>query len=161
MIVVKPNDADYIASNPTQLATTTISLVAEIKRLAADSKTGKVTIVAHSNGGLVAKEVMLAAGVLVILLSTWWAVAQPPAGFIEKADSKVVRPSWTASQIRSFLPARGRFTFPAPYNTEGIRLTNATDCGGGDCVQSFGLRDGRNINNHRGRDTTARVLVVP
>jgi len=54
--------ADHIASNPTQLATTTIMLLGEIKRLAAGSKTGKITIIAHSNGGLVAKEAMLALG---------------------------------------------------------------------------------------------------
>ncbi|MDO8576438.1 MAG: HYR domain-containing protein [bacterium] len=54
--------ADIVASNPTQRATTTIALVDEIKRLAAASKTGKVTIVAHSNGGRVAKEAMLQFG---------------------------------------------------------------------------------------------------
>ena len=57
------------------------------------------------------------------------AAAQATGGFIEAADSTATRTPWTASQIRSFLPPRGPFTFPAPYNTEGIRLTNATDCG--------------------------------
>lgn len=36
-------------------ATSTAYIIQELKRLAATSKTGKVTIVAHSNGGLVAK----------------------------------------------------------------------------------------------------------
>jgi len=82
-----------------------------------------------------------------------WAAAQAPGGFIEKADSTAIRPLWTASQIQAFLPLRGKFTFPAPYNTEGIRLTNASDCGGTDCVYSVGYSYWRNINNHRGSDT--------
>ncbi len=36
-------------------ATTTKNLVKEVERLAQSSKTGKVTVIAHSNGGLVAK----------------------------------------------------------------------------------------------------------
>jgi len=39
----------------TLYATTTKKLMSEVERLALTSKTGKVTIVAHSNGGLVAK----------------------------------------------------------------------------------------------------------
>src|SRR6266571_3691334 len=74
---------------------------------------------------------LAAAAILGIFFSTWWAAAEPPAGFMEKADAT---------------------TFPAPYNTEGIRLTNASDCGGGDCVRPIGRSDGRNINDHRGRD---------
>ncbi|PYQ38282.1 MAG: hypothetical protein DMF77_24570, partial [Acidobacteria bacterium] len=79
--------------------------------------------------------------------------AQATGGFIEKADSLAARPRWTPAQIRSFLPRRGQFTFPAPYNTGGIRLTSPSDCAGMDCVQPLGGSSGRNINNHRGRDT--------
>ena len=32
----------------------------------------------------------------------------------------------------------GSFTFPSPYNTTGIRLTTADDCGGQDCVRPVG-----------------------
>ena len=42
--------------------------------------------------------------------------------FVEKAGSQAFRARFTPSQIASFLPAggaTGRFTFPAPYNTEG------------------------------------------
>lgn len=78
---------------------------------------------------------------------------EPPGGFIEKADSTAIRPLWTASQIQGFLPQRGRFTFPAPYGTEGIRLTNPTDCGGTDCLNYVGYSYWRNINNHVGSDT--------
>ena len=57
------------------------------------------------------------------------------------------------------MPARGVFTFPAPYLTQGIRLTNASDCvGGGDCVNPVGYSYWRNINNHVGSNTMLIVL---
>jgi len=40
-------------------ATDSPYIIQELKRLARDSKTGKVTIVAHSNGGLLAKDLMI------------------------------------------------------------------------------------------------------
>ncbi|HEY1266898.1 MAG TPA: hypothetical protein VGH16_06550 [Candidatus Binatia bacterium] len=77
-----------------------------------------------------------------------------PGGFIEKADTKVVRPRLTASQIASFVPSnRGKFRFPPPYNTEAIRITTAADCGGKDCVAHVGYSYWMNINNHVGSDT--------
>src|SRR5579872_6896243 len=57
-----------------------------------------------------------------------------PGGFLENDDTSVARANLNASQISAFMPSRGVFTFPAPYNTQGIRVTNANDCGGGDCV---------------------------
>ena len=56
------------------------------------------------------------------------------------------------------MPQRGTFTFPAPYGTTGVRLTNASDCGGGDCVNYVGYSYWRNINNHVGSDTMLIVL---
>jgi hypothetical protein len=95
-----------------------------------------------------------AAGLLVAVgLFPSAAVGQAPGGFVEKANSTATRSLWTAAQIQSFLPTRGRFTFPAPYGTEGVRLTNASDCGGTDCVHSVGYSYWRNINNHVGSDT--------
>lgn len=44
-----------VVMRPTQRATTTEDLIQTVESLAARSQTGKVTIVAHSNGGLVAK----------------------------------------------------------------------------------------------------------
>src|SRR5688572_1830173 len=61
-----------------------------------------------------------------------------PGGFIEKATSIVTRPRLTSLQIQALLPSRGDFTFPAPWGTEAVRLTNAADCGGGDCVNYVG-----------------------
>jgi hypothetical protein len=78
----------------------------------------------------------------------------PGGGFIETAGSPALRPRFTATQIASFLPpggARGPFRFPAPYNTDGVRLTNATDCAGGrDCLWYVGYSYWRNMNNHVG-----------
>ena len=73
-----------------------------------------------------------------------------------QADSsgRRTRPSWTAAQIRGFLALRAG-SGPWFSNTIGIRLTNASDCGGADCVVPVGVSS-RNINAHRERDT---VLV--
>ena len=76
--------------------------------------------------------------------------AQSPGGFLEKSTSTAIRPRMTAAQIQSLLPAHGPFTFPSPYNTRGIRLTNPSDCGGGDCVTYVGYSYWRNVNNHAG-----------
>jgi hypothetical protein len=56
------------------------------------------------------------------------------------------------------LPTRGRFTFPAPYSTEGARITTAADCGGNDCVDSVGYSYWRNMNNHTGSNTILIAL---
>ena len=83
-------------------------------------------------------------------------VAPPPPStgdLIEKAGSPALRARFTAPQIQAFLPpgdATGKFTFPAPYNTEAVRLTNAQDCADGDCVWYVGYSYWRNINNHVG-----------
>ena len=78
----------------------------------------------------------------------------PGGGFIETAGSPALRPRFTAAEIAALLPpngGKGRFRFPAPYNTDGVRLTNATDCaGGGDCLWYVGYSYWRNMNNHVG-----------
>jgi len=73
------------------------------------------------------------------------AVSPPPpagGGFTEKAGSPALRARFTAPQIQAFLPAngaKGTFTFPAPYKTDAVRLTNASDCdGGADCFWYVG-----------------------
>src|SRR2546426_508047 len=75
-----------------------------------------------------------------------------PGGFLESATTGQVRPRLSAAVLQALLPARGPFTFPAPYNTGGVRITNATDCGGADCVDAVGYSYWRNINNHVGSD---------
>src|SRR6185295_2521125 len=63
----------------------------------------------------------------------------------------------SSTQVRSTavpsMPSRGPFTFPSPYNTTGVRLTNETDCGGADCVDYIGYSFWRNTNYHVGSNT--------
>ena len=86
------------------------------------------------------------------------AQSQAPGGFVDSATGAGLRPRLSAGEIQSFMPQRGSFTFPAPYGTTGVRLTNAGDCGGGDCVNYVGYSYWRNINNHVGSDTNADRL---
>ena len=62
------------------------------------------------------------------------------------------RPLLSATTINGFLPQRGLFTFPAPYNTQGVRVTNASDCGGQDCVDMI-YSYWRNMSNSAGSNT--------
>ena len=80
-------------------------------------------------------------------------------GVTDSAPSVGLRPRFSAAQIRTWLPARGVFNFPAPYSTQGIRITNASDCGGAsDCLFPIGYSYWSNINNHAGSDTMLIVL---
>ena len=79
--------------------------------------------------------------------------AAAPGGLVESATGVGLRATLTAGEIGAFLPSRGRFTFPSPYRTTGVRLTNATDCGGADCVLPVGYSYWSNINNHAGSET--------
>jgi len=76
----------------------------------------------------------------------------PGGGFTEISGSPALRARLTPAQIEAMLPpagATGAFTFPAPYNTDAIRLTNSTDCvEGQDCLWYSGYSYWRNINNH-------------
>ena len=74
-------------------------------------------------------------------------------GFMDSATSSSTRPAMTSAQIASFVPQRGRFTFPSPYGTEGARITNSSDCGGQNCLHSVGYSYWRNMNNSAGSDT--------
>ena len=76
-----------------------------------------------------------------------------PGGFLESATGVGLRPMLSAAEIRTFLPSRGTFTFPSPYRTTGVRLSNDSDCGGADCVLPVGYSYWSNINNHAGSDT--------
>lgn len=81
------------------------------------------------------------------------AVAPPPpgGGLLEKSGSPALRPRFTREQIAALLPAAGAtgpFTFPPPYNTDAVRLTNAALCPGTDCLWYVGYPYWRNTNNH-------------
>jgi hypothetical protein len=85
---------------------------------------------------------------------------QAPGGFVELMSSSATRVPPNASQIDQFVPAsRGRFFFPAPYNTEAYRLTVPSDCGGSDCIQQEGYSFWRNINAHQGQPIVRFFIV--
>jgi hypothetical protein len=86
--------------------------------------------------------------------------AQPLGGFLEKplTLTTALEPVLSPTDLNSFVPAKGKFTFPAPYNTQAVRLTNAADCGGQDCVNAIGYSYWRNINNHVGKDSMLILL---
>jgi hypothetical protein len=76
-----------------------------------------------------------------------------PGGFLASATDNGLRARLSSAEMLSFIPDRGRFNFPSPYNTEGARITNASDCGGQDCVHSVGYSYWANMNNHVGSNT--------
>lgn len=85
-------------------------------------------------------------------------VDQPPppstagGGFVEPIRSGGIRPRLSRSEITTFLPERGAFMYPAPYNTRGVRVTNVND----GMVRPIGMSYWPNINNHVSR----RELLV-
>jgi hypothetical protein len=77
---------------------------------------------------------------------------RPSGGWVEKQGT-ATRERFSVPQIQSFIPpVRGPFTFPAPYNTRAVRITDASDCGGQDCVNTLGYSYWRNSNAHTGSD---------
>ncbi len=79
--------------------------------------------------------------------------AEFTGGFLEQPSTATPRSLMTQTQIKSLLPERGKFNFPAPYHTQGVRLTNASDCNGSDCINYLGYAYWRNINNHVGEES--------
>jgi hypothetical protein len=96
-----------------------------------------------------ATNVFAGLSVVISLLAPTLSAADAPGGFMESDETTVTRNLLTPSQIATFMPSRGLFTFPAPYNTQGIRITNSTDCGGQDCVDMI-YSYWRNMSNSAG-----------
>lgn len=91
---------------------------------------------------------------LIISAMPSLATASPAAGgFLESAGEALVRPILNNNTLQSLIPERGLFTFPSPYNTQAVRLTNSSDCSGQDCVNYAGYSYWRNMNNHVGMDS--------
>src|SRR5262245_38967709 len=111
---------------------------------------GSVRLASRRRGRRAAARV----GLMILAVTTIFAGRTSTAfaqtgGFLETTTSTTVRPRASVT-----LPTRGKFTFPAPYNTTGVRVTTASDCGGSsDCVDYVGYSYWRNINNHVGSDT--------
>lgn len=78
-----------------------------------------------------------------------------PGGFLELASSTQVR-----SPVRFTLPDRGPFSFPAPYGTTGIRLTNGRDMGGADALNPTGYSYWRALNAHVGQPVLLAFLCA-
>jgi hypothetical protein len=100
---------------------------------------------------------VIRAGVLLILSiwsmsssATGQTTNQFPGGWVEKQGT-ATRWKYTDAQVQAFVPpTRGPFTFPAPYNTKAVRITDASDCGGADCVAYVGYSYWSNTNAHTG-----------
>jgi hypothetical protein len=108
-----------------------------------------------SLSGLTRRGRLLAACALV-LAASWFplqaAAAVFPGGFMESDTVSVARPMLSTTQVGGFLPQRGLFTFPAPYNTQALRITNSGDCSGQDCVDMI-YSYWRNMSNSAGSNT--------
>jgi hypothetical protein len=108
-----------------------------------------------TRGGLRLLVPLLALAVISALPGEARAQGNAPGGFLEQATSTEVR-----SRVTPVLPDRGPFLFPAPYGTQGVRVTNAGDCNGNDCVRYVGYSYWRNTNNHVGSNTMLIVLTL-
>ena len=77
-----------------------------------------------------------------------------PGGFMDSATSVGLRPT-SVSGGDTDVPAvtRHLHVSVAVFARRGVRLTNASDCGGADCVLPVGYSYWSNINNHAGSDT--------
>ena len=104
--------------------------------------------------------VLALSSVALALVGRAPALAQVPGGFLELATGLNVRPLLTPTEIQLLIPERGLFTFPPPYLTRAVRLTNSSDCGGTDCVIYVGYSYWRNMNNHVGSDTMLIFLTL-
>jgi len=95
---------------------------------------------------------LLTVAIMLLSFSGMATAALAPGGWVEQQGT-APRARWSTSFIQSFVPTtRGRFTFPAPYNTQAVRITDASDCSGKDCVWSVGYSYWRNTNAHEGSD---------
>jgi hypothetical protein len=76
-------------------------------------------------------------------------------GLVETATANATRGRFSSRDVPS---QRGPFKFSAPYDTDAVRVTQSSDCGGADCVFPVGYSYWNNINNHVGSDTMLIVL---
>lgn len=104
----------------------------------------------------VRESMFIVAACACVFLAPFARADPSPGGFVEKSYQSAPR---TRVASTAFLPAgRGSFTFPAPYGTQGVRLTIPADCDGKDCVQPVGYSYWALMNNHVGGDTMHILL---
>ena len=94
---------------------------------------------------------------LAVFGNTFFAGTASAQGFMDVATSTGTRGQLSDGQMQAMLPDRGAFNFGSPYNTQGIRVTNASDCGGQDCV-NYGYSYWPKINNSAGSNTMYVVV---
>jgi hypothetical protein len=78
-----------------------------------------------------------------------------PGGLLETCATATTRPRPSLT-----LPDRGPFSFPAPYGTTGIRITNAADMDGADALWYCGYSYWANMNAHVGQSELLIFLGV-
>jgi len=144
--------ADVVAG-PEKKATTTVSLVQTLTDMASRSKTGKVTIIAHSNGGLVAKYLTktLADMGKDNLIDSVISVAVPYLGTPEAiggilhGDDESLAGGWLLKQ--SVARQLGQNMSSAYSLLPSAKYFSATSGASGDAVITFASTTPRNINN--------------
>jgi pimeloyl-ACP methyl ester carboxylesterase len=154
--------ADVVAG-PEKKATTTVSLMQTVIDMASRSKTGKVTLIAHSNGGLVAKYLTktLADMGKDNLIDSIISVAVPYLGTPEAiggilhGDDESLAGGWLLKQsvarqlgqnmssAYSLLPSAKYFSL----TSAGTSALGSTSAVSGDAVITFASSTPRNINN--------------
>jgi hypothetical protein len=110
----------------------------------------------HTCQKLLISTALIAGALIAPLLEA----ADFPGGFVEQPGTALARPNYSKSQLLNLLPSRGKFSFPAPYNTSAVRLTNESDCNNLDCVNHVGYSYWSNTNNHVGQNTMLIFVVL-
>jgi hypothetical protein len=99
----------------------------------------------------------LALMLLLLVTGEAWADSFP-GGFTETQATNT-RTKYSEAEIAAIIPgSRGAFTFPEPYETDAVQLTEAADCGGQDCLYYVGYSYLSNMNNHVG-ETTIKIFL--
>jgi len=78
--------------------------------------------------------------------------SQAPGGFMESDGAASTARALLAPASVKLPSSRGSFTFPAPYNTQGVRVTVPSDCGNQDCLDMT-YSYWKNMSNSTGSDT--------
>ncbi len=140
-------DVSSIVKNGTQYQNETKYLVDEIERLAASSKTGKVTIVGHSNGGLLGKALFAEYGEslkskvdnFIMVGTPQYGASETLAKLLHGYESNWLKNLLSSRSVNreavrnfpvaySLLPSQKYFAtyqFPALIKTDGSELTNS------------------------------------
>lgn len=89
---------------------------------------------------------------LLFLLSGSVFASTPPGGTWQAVSATTAYAPLTSTAIAAFWPStRTTFTFPAPWNTTGVRITLPSDCPSSDnCIMNLGYAYWANMSNSAG-----------